>query len=90
MIRSATQRSPMPIQTARHINLRAVLVQLSREGIAGYEEQAQYLGNVTAQRLAAMDRGDPVDALFAEHVEWVLHRRRGWMDESHENDPLET
>ena len=80
----------MPIQTARHINLRAVLVQLEREGVVGYEEQAQHLGNVTAQRLAEMDRGATIDTLFAEHVEWALHRRRGWMDESHDNDPLET
>lgn len=79
----------MPVQTTRHVNLRAVLRQLEREGIAGYEEQARYLGNVTAQHLADMDHGALIDPLFAQHVEWVLHRRRGWMDESHENDPLD-
>ncbi|NID15141.1 hypothetical protein [Luteibacter yeojuensis] len=79
----------MPIQTARHINLRSVLRQLEREGIVGYEEQAQHLGNVTMQRLAAMDHGAPIDVLFAEHVEWALHRRRGWMDELHDHDPLD-
>ncbi|HEY4293059.1 hypothetical protein [Luteibacter sp.] len=78
------------MQTARHINLRAVLVQLEREGISGYDEQAQHLGNVTAQRLMEMDRGGPIDTPFAEHVEWALHRRRGWMDELHDNDPLDT
>jgi hypothetical protein len=79
----------MPVQYARHVNLRAALLQLEREGIAGYEEQARYLGNVTPQRLEAMDQGAPIDVLFAEHVEWALHRRRGWLDELHEDDPLE-
>lgn len=79
----------MPVQHARHLNLRAVLAELEREGIAGYAEQAEHLGNVTAQRLAAMDQGAAIDVLFSEHVEWALHRRRGWMDELHENDPLE-
>ncbi|MGE7136353.1 hypothetical protein ACQKIE_01870 [Luteibacter sp. NPDC031894] len=79
----------MPVQHARHINLRAVLAQLEREGISGYEDQAHHLGNVTAQRLASMDQGAPIDVLFAEHVEWALNRRRGWMDDLHEDDPLE-
>ncbi|WP_413623593.1 hypothetical protein [Luteibacter sp. Lutesp34] len=79
----------MPIQHARHVNLRAVLTQLQREGLAGYEEQAQHLGSVTGQQLAAMDQGAPIDASFAAQVEWALHRRRGWMDELHGDDPLE-
>jgi len=79
----------MPVQTARHTNLRAILDQLGRDGIVGYEEQAEHLGNVTAQRLASMDQGGHIDVLFSEHVEWVLHRRRGWMDELHADDPLE-
>lgn len=79
----------MSVQTARHQNLRAVLAQLEREGIAGYREQAEHIGNVTAQRLSAMDQGGTIDVLFAHHVEWVLHRRRGWLDEMHEDDPLE-
>lgn len=79
----------MPVQNTRHHNLRAVLAQLEREGIVGYAEQAEHIGNVTAQRLAAMDQGANIDVLFAQHVEWVLHRRRGWLDEWHENDPLE-
>lgn len=79
----------MPVQHARHANLRAVLAQLEREGIVGYNEQAEHLGNVTEQRLASMDQGGTIDVLFSQHVEWVLHRRRGWMDELHEDDPLE-
>lgn len=79
----------MPVQKARHQNLRNVLAQLEREGIVGYADQAQHIGNVTAQRLAAMDQGASIDVLFSEHVEWVLHRRRGWLDELHEDDPLE-
>ncbi|NII06008.1 hypothetical protein KR767_21255 [Luteibacter anthropi] len=79
----------MPVQNARHVNLRAVLAQLEADGIAGYAEQAVYLGNITEGRLASMDRGGAIDVMFAEHVEWVLHRRRGWMDELHSDDPLE-
>lgn len=79
----------MPVQNARHQNLRNALAELEREGIVGYVEQADHLGNVTPQRLAAMDQGANIDVLFSEHVEWVLHRRRGWMDELHEDDPLE-
>ncbi|QWT22323.1 hypothetical protein KPL74_10005 [Bacillus sp. NP157] len=79
----------MPVQHARHQNLRKVLAQLDAEGIVGYAEQALHIGNVTAGKLAAMDQGGTIDVLFSEHVEWVLHRRRGWMDELHENDPLE-
>jgi hypothetical protein len=79
----------MPVQHARHTNLQAVLAQLEREGIVGYADQARHLGNVTEQRLAAMAQGGPIDVMFSEHVEWALHRRRGWMDELHEDDPLE-
>jgi hypothetical protein len=79
----------MPVQHARHHNLRAILAQLESEGIVGFAEQAEHLGNVTEGRLAAMANGGPIDALFSEHVEWVFHRRRGWMDELHEDDPLE-
>ena len=79
----------MPVQNARHQNLRKILAQFAREGIEGYAEQAEHLGNVTPGKLAAMDQGAPIDVLFSEHVEWVLHRRRGWMDELHEDDPLE-
>ncbi|WP_036142541.1 hypothetical protein [Luteibacter sp. 9135] len=79
----------MPVQHARHTNLRAVLAQLDREGIAGFPDQAEYLGSVTSGHLAAMVNGDPIETLFSEHVEWALHRRRGWMDELHDDDPLE-
>jgi hypothetical protein len=79
----------MPVQHARHTNLRAVLAQLDREGIAGYGEQAEYLGSVTSGQLADMAGGAPIDSTFSDHVEWALHRRRGWMDELHEDDPLE-
>jgi hypothetical protein len=79
----------MPVQHARHINLQSVLSQLAAEGIVGYADQAEHLGNVTEGRLAAMAQGGPIDIMFAQHVEWALHRRRGWMDELHENDPLE-
>jgi hypothetical protein len=79
----------MPLQHARHTNLRAVLAQLDREGITGYAEQAEYLGSVTPGHLAAMAGGDPIETLFSEHVEWALHRRRGWMDELHDDDPLQ-
>lgn len=80
----------MPVQHARHTNLRAVLAQLDREGIAGYADQAEYLGGVTPVHLAAMVDGDPIETLFSEHVEWALHRRRGWMDELHDDDPLDS
>ncbi|SEO78946.1 hypothetical protein SAMN02800692_2168 [Luteibacter sp. UNC138MFCol5.1] len=79
----------MPVQHARHANLRAILDQLGKDGISGYEAQAAHLGNVTGHRLEAMDQGGHIDVLFSEHVEWVFHRRRGWMDELHEDDPLE-
>ena len=79
----------MPVQIARHQNLRTILAQLESEGIVGFAEQAEHLGNVTEGRLAAMANGGPIDALFSEHVEWVFHRRRGWMDTLHEDDPLE-
>ncbi|MDQ7996719.1 MAG: hypothetical protein AAGC76_12800 [Luteibacter sp.] len=79
----------MPVQHARHTNLTAVLAQLEREGIVGYAEQAEHLGNVTEHRLASMHQGGTIDVLFSQHVEWVLHRRKGWMDELHEDDPLE-
>jgi predicted MFS family arabinose efflux permease len=79
----------MPVQHARHHNLHTVLSQLEAEGIVGYADQAEHLGNVTEGRLAAMALGGPIDVMFAQHVEWALHRRRGWMDELHEGDPLE-
>jgi len=79
----------MPVQHARHVNLQLVLSQLEAEGIIGYADQAEHLGNVTEGRLAAMAQGGPIDVLFSQHVEWALHRRKGWMDELHENDPLE-
>lgn len=79
----------MPVQHARHVNLQSVLSQLTAEGIVGYANQAEHLGNVTEGRLAAMAQGGPIDIMFAQHVEWALHRRRGWMDELHEDDPLE-
>ncbi|KJV36948.1 hypothetical protein [Luteibacter yeojuensis] len=79
----------MPVQNARHQNLKKVLAQLKREGIVGFADQAEHLGNVTPGKLSAMAHGAPIDVLFSEHVEWVLHRRRGWMDELHEDDPLE-
>ncbi|HVI53549.1 MAG TPA: hypothetical protein VM621_00685 [Luteibacter sp.] len=79
----------MPVQHARHVNLQIVLSQLEAEGVVGYAEQAAHLGNVTEGRLAAMAQGGPIDVMFAQHVEWALQRRRGWMDELHEGDPLE-
>lgn len=79
----------MSVQHARHLNLRAALAELEQEGIVGYDEQAEHIGNVTAQRLEAMDQGAEIDTHFSEHMEWALHRRRGWMDEVHEDDPLE-
>lgn len=79
----------MPVQNARHVNLRIILAQLEADDIVGYAAQAEYLGNITEGRLAAMDKGGAIDVMFAEHVEWVLHRRRGWMDELHSDDPLE-
>lgn len=79
----------MPVQHARHTNLLIVLAQLESEGIVGFDEQAEHLGNITSTRLASMAAGGAIDVLFAQHVEWVLHRRKGWMDELHHDDPLE-
>ena len=46
------------------------------------------LFTITEGRLASMDHGGDIDVMFAQHVEWVFHRRKGWMDELH-SDPLE-
>ncbi|MDF3981246.1 hypothetical protein P3W24_04595 [Luteibacter sp. PPL201] len=78
----------MPEQHARHINLRTVLARLDAEGIAGYAEQAAFIGEVTELSLSIMDGGGDIDGLFARHVEWAVQRRNGWMDELH-SDPLE-
>jgi hypothetical protein len=79
----------MPVQHARHVNLQKVLDQLEREGVEGIAAQAEHLGNITPGKLAGMVAGGPIDVMFAQHIEWVFHRRRGWMDELHEGDPLE-
>ena len=74
----------MPVQAARLANLRSVIRLLEAEGLVTRQSQADYLDNaVTASRLQAMLDGSHIHTLFAEHVEHVLFKPRGWMSVFH-------
>jgi len=74
----------MTVQTARLENLRSVIRLLEEDGFGTRQAQVAYLGNaVTAVKLQAMLDGSHIDALFADHVEHVLFKPRGWMSEHH-------
>jgi 16S rRNA U516 pseudouridylate synthase RsuA-like enzyme len=81
----------MPVQAARLANLRSVIRLLEAEGLVTRQSQADYLDNaVTASRLQAMLDGSHIHTLFAEHVEHVLFKPRGWMSEAHDPETLDT
>jgi hypothetical protein len=74
----------MPVQAARLANLHIVIRLLKEDGLVTRESQAAFLENaVTAFKLQAMLDGAHIDALFSEHVEHVLFKPRGWMNECH-------
>lgn len=80
----------MPVQAARRANLRLVIRLLEEDGLVTRESQVDYLDNaVTASRLQAMLDGSHIHTLFAEHVEHVLFKPRGWMSEAHAPEALE-
>ena len=80
----------MPVQAARLANLRSVIRLLEEEGLVTRQSQADYLDNaVTASRLQAMLDGSHIHTLFAEHVEHVLFKPRGWMSECHSAEALD-
>lgn len=73
----------MPIQTARHSNLRRLILWLEEHGVVGMAAQAAFLGNtLTAHRLESMVSGSEVSVLFARHIEVFLHLPRNWMDDA--------
>lgn len=73
----------MPVQAARLANLRAIVRLLEEDGLVTRESQAAFLENaVTAFKLQAMLDGARIDTLFAEHVEHVLFKPRGWLSET--------
>lgn len=74
----------MPFQAARHANLCDVIRLLEQDGLVTREAQVQFLGNpVTAFKLQAMLDGGWIGPMFAERVEHVLSKPRGWMSEVH-------
>lgn len=80
----------MPVQAARLANLRSILRLLEEDGLATRESQAAFLETaVTAYKLQAMLDGARIDTLFAEHVEHVLFKPRGWMSEAHAPEVLD-
>lgn len=77
----------MPFQAARHANLCAVIRLLEQDGLVTREAQVQFLGNpVTAFKLQAMLEGGWIGPMFAERVEHVLFKPRGWMSEVRTED----
>jgi hypothetical protein len=81
----------MPIQTARLANLRSVIRLLEQDGLVSRQAQVEFLDNpVTAEKLQTMLDGGHIGALFAEHVEHVLFKPRGWMSEVHTDEAIPT
>jgi hypothetical protein len=81
----------MPLQAARHANLCAVVRLLEQDGLVTREAQVQFLGNpVTAFKLQAMLDGGWIGPLFAERVEHVLLKPRGWMSEVHAEEATQS
>jgi hypothetical protein len=75
----------MTVQSIRLANLRALVRKLVKEGLATREAQAEFLGNAaSAYGLQKMLDGGAIPLLFAEHVEHVMFKPRGWMSENHE------
>jgi hypothetical protein len=80
----------MPVQVVRRANLRSIIRLLEEDGLVTRESQAIFLENaVTAFKLQAMLDGARIDTLFAEHVEHVLLKPRGWMSETHGQEALD-
>lgn len=80
----------MPVQAARLANLRSVIRLLEEDGLATRDSQAAFLENaVTAFKLQAMLDGARIETLFAEHVEHVLFKPRGWMSKAHTPELLD-
>jgi hypothetical protein len=74
----------MPFQAARHVNLCTVIRLLEQDGLVTREAQVEFLGNpVTAFKLQAMLEGAWISPMFAERVEHVLFKPRGWASERH-------
>ena len=81
----------MPIQTARFANLRRIIDALEQRGFLCRQSQANFLGTAASARaLQSMLDGVPIPLLFAEHVEHLLSKPRGWMSQHHDdlNDPI--
>ncbi len=79
----------MPVQAARRANLRSIICLLEEDGLVTRQSQVEYLDSpVTASRLQAMLDGSHIHALFAEHVEHVLFKPRGWMSEVHSPETM--
>ncbi|QWT22045.1 hypothetical protein KPL74_08565 [Bacillus sp. NP157] len=71
---------PDLVQLNRRANLRAILGELLAEGVVTTRAAAQVL-QVDPRDLDGMLKGDDIPDAFARDVEWVMHRRAGWMDE---------
>jgi hypothetical protein len=85
-----TSEQSMPVQAARLANLRAVIRVLEQDGLCTRASQVAFLENaVSASRLQTMLDGGHIHALFAEHVEHVLFKPRGWMSEVHIPESLD-
>jgi len=67
------------LQCARRANLRLLLNELRREGIACREARARMLG-IPAEEFGRIVRGAPVSDRLARDVEWAMNRPRGWLD----------
>lgn len=75
----------MPVQSIRRANLHKIVQQLEHAGFGSRELQVLYLGRpVSARKLQAMLDGARIESMFAEHVEFVMERPRGWLSHAHE------
>jgi hypothetical protein len=75
------------VQEHRRTNLRTLLGELDRGGLAGIEAQATFLVTNSVS-LESMLTSAAIGDLFARNTEWTMHRRDGWLDEDHQTDPF--
>ncbi|KJV34728.1 hypothetical protein [Luteibacter yeojuensis] len=74
------------LQKRRRANLQALMDDFRTEGITTFEQLAA-LFEFRPDDLKAMTEGRcDIREHEARHVEWVANRRRGWLDESRQDD----
>lgn len=67
------------LQRVRRTNLRFLLNELRREGIAHRESRARMLG-IPPDDFQRIVDGAPISDRLARDVEWAMNRPRGWLD----------